>query len=149
MNGISSHDSAHVRLFWPGTTWANEPNFVMNHALGAGLIARPVDQQSIALPLYHGCPHTIISRIAYITAVWFAYPWSYPHLHPPHHQTCSCLSPHQCFPDITPVDNWFCRSQTAQKPTKGGKNRQKQIRTTTYKHAIANTANKTTFMHVK
>ena len=38
------------------TTWANEMNFVMNHAPGAGSIARPVGQQSSALPLYHGCP---------------------------------------------------------------------------------------------
>ena len=28
----------------------------MNHAPGVGSIARPVDQQSSALPLYHGCP---------------------------------------------------------------------------------------------
>ena len=40
----------------PGTTWANELNFVLNHAPGAGSIARPVDQQSSALPLYHGGP---------------------------------------------------------------------------------------------
>ena len=30
----------------PGTTWAIEMNFVKNHAPGAGLIARHVDQQS-------------------------------------------------------------------------------------------------------
>ena len=36
------------------TTWANE--FVMNHALGAGLIIRPVDQQSTMLPLCYGRP---------------------------------------------------------------------------------------------
>ena len=30
----------------PGTTWANEINFDMNHAPGAGSIPRPVDQQS-------------------------------------------------------------------------------------------------------
>ena len=29
----------------------------MNHAPGAGSIARQVDQQSSALPLYHGCPN--------------------------------------------------------------------------------------------
>ena len=28
----------------------------MNHAPGAGLIARPVDQQSSVLPLCYGCP---------------------------------------------------------------------------------------------
>ena len=31
-------------------------NFDMNHAPCAGTIARPVDQQSSALSLYHGCP---------------------------------------------------------------------------------------------
>ena len=41
----------------PGTTWANQMNFVINHAPGAGSTAHPVDQQSSALPLYHGCPH--------------------------------------------------------------------------------------------
>ena len=51
MNDVLSHDS--VRLYWAG---ANEMNFVMNHAPGAGSIARPVDQQSSALPLYHRSP---------------------------------------------------------------------------------------------
>ena len=32
-------------------------NLVINHAPGERLIARPVDQQSSALRLYHGCPH--------------------------------------------------------------------------------------------
>ena len=40
----------------PGITWANEMNLVMNHAPGAGSIARPVDLQSSALPLNHGRP---------------------------------------------------------------------------------------------
>ena len=31
-------------------------NFVMNHALGAGSFIRPIDQQSKALPMYHGRP---------------------------------------------------------------------------------------------
>ena len=39
----------------PGTTWANEMNFVMKHAPGAGSIAQPVDKQSSELPLYHRC----------------------------------------------------------------------------------------------
>ena len=30
--------------------------FVMNNVLGTGSIARPVDKQSSALPLSHGCP---------------------------------------------------------------------------------------------
>ena len=33
-----------VRLYWAGATWANE----INHALGAGSITRPIDQQSRA-----------------------------------------------------------------------------------------------------
>ena len=37
-------------------TWVNEMNIAMNHAPGAGSIARPVDQQSSALPLCYGCP---------------------------------------------------------------------------------------------
>ena len=39
----------------PRTTWAYEMNFVINHATGAGWIARNVDQQSSVLPLYHRC----------------------------------------------------------------------------------------------
>ena len=39
-------------------------NFVMNHAPGAGSIARPVDQQSSVLSLSYGCP--MYSRI-YLT----------------------------------------------------------------------------------
>ena len=35
-------------------------NFVMNHAPGAGSIARPVDQQSSTLPLCYGCHYTNI-----------------------------------------------------------------------------------------
>ena len=36
--------------------WCFVPRFcTMNHAPGAGSIARPVGQQSRALPLYHGC----------------------------------------------------------------------------------------------
>ena len=34
------------RLYWAGTTWANEMNFVMNHSPGVGSIAQPVDLQS-------------------------------------------------------------------------------------------------------
>ena len=40
----------------PGTTWANEMNFLMNHDCSAGSIAWLVDQQSNTIPLYHGCP---------------------------------------------------------------------------------------------
>ena len=37
MNAVLGHNSALV--YWVGTTWANEMNFVMNHAPGAGSIA--------------------------------------------------------------------------------------------------------------
>ena len=40
----------------PGTTWANEVTFVMNHASGTGSIAQPVDPQSSMLPLCYSCP---------------------------------------------------------------------------------------------
>ena len=49
VNGALGHDSALIRLYWAGTTWANEMNLVMNHAPDARSIARPVDQQSSAL----------------------------------------------------------------------------------------------------
>ena len=54
MIGVLVHDSTLYGYTGPGTTWASEMNFVMNHAPGTGSIARPVDQQSRALPLYHG-----------------------------------------------------------------------------------------------
>ena len=44
INGVLGPYSAPVRLTGTGTSWANEINFVMNHAPGAGSIARPVDQ---------------------------------------------------------------------------------------------------------
>ena len=55
MNGVLGHDSTLVRLYWAGVTQVNEVNLIMKHVPGAGSIARPVDQQSSALPLYHGC----------------------------------------------------------------------------------------------
>ena len=54
--GVLGHDSALWAYTGPETNWANDINFVMNHAPGAGSIARPVDQQSNALPLNHECP---------------------------------------------------------------------------------------------
>ena len=54
MNGILGDDSALVELYFAGATWTNETNYVMNHAAGAGLIARPGNPS--ALPLYHRCP---------------------------------------------------------------------------------------------
>ena len=48
MNGVLGHDSALQSYNGPGITWANEMNIDMNHAPGAGLITRPVDQQSNA-----------------------------------------------------------------------------------------------------
>ena len=41
----------HSKAMLKGTTWANEMNFVMNYTPNAGSIARPVDHQTIALPL--------------------------------------------------------------------------------------------------
>ena len=41
-SGVLGHDSELLRLYMAGTTLANEMKFVMNHALGAGSIARPV-----------------------------------------------------------------------------------------------------------
>ena len=40
MNGVLGHDSELGRLYWAGATWANEMNFVMNHAPGARGILR-------------------------------------------------------------------------------------------------------------
>ena len=45
MIGVLGHDSILVRLYWAGTTWANEVNLVMNYAPGAGSIARHVYSQ--------------------------------------------------------------------------------------------------------
>ena len=53
--GVLGHDSVSQGYTGQDTTWANEINFVMNHAPGAGSIARPVDQHSSALPLYNRC----------------------------------------------------------------------------------------------
>ena len=53
MNAVLGHDSALARLYTVSeSTWTNEMNLVMNHAPGAGSIARPGDQQSSTLPLY-------------------------------------------------------------------------------------------------
>ena len=38
-------------------------NFVINNTPGARSIARPVDQQSSMLPLYHGCPSLVVRKI--------------------------------------------------------------------------------------
>ena len=42
MNDVLGHDSALKGFTDVGITYANEMHFVMNHAPGAGLIARPV-----------------------------------------------------------------------------------------------------------
>ena len=55
MNGVLGHSSAWQGYTGPGTTCANEMNYVMNHAPGAGSLARPVDLQSSVLPLYRRC----------------------------------------------------------------------------------------------
>ena len=63
MNGVLDHDEGYTGS---GTILANEINFIMNHARGAGSIAPPVEQQSSALPLYHGCPSLLIQSYEYI-----------------------------------------------------------------------------------
>ena len=54
MNCDLGHDSALQGYSGPGTTWANEVNFVFNHVPGS--IPRPVDQQFSALSLCYGYP---------------------------------------------------------------------------------------------
>ena len=54
--GVLGHNSALGRLHWAGDNLGYQINFVMKHATGAWSIARPVNQQSSALPLYNGCP---------------------------------------------------------------------------------------------
>ena len=44
MIGVLGHDSAMSGYTGLGTTWANETNFVVNLAPGAGLITQPVGQ---------------------------------------------------------------------------------------------------------
>ena len=41
-------------------------NVVTNHAIGAGSIDRPIDQQSSALPLYYGCPLTCHGEVGIV-----------------------------------------------------------------------------------
>ena len=43
--GVLGHAFALYGCPGPGTTWANEVNFGMNHAPGVGSIAQPVDLQ--------------------------------------------------------------------------------------------------------
>ena len=54
MDGVLGHNYALHGFTGPGTNYANEMNFAMNHAPVAESLARPVDQQSSVLPLYHG-----------------------------------------------------------------------------------------------
>ena len=43
MNDISGQESALLGYTGPGITWANEVDFSMNHAPGAGSITQPAD----------------------------------------------------------------------------------------------------------
>ena len=52
-----------VRLYRTGVSWDNEMNFGINHAPGAGSIARLTDLQSSALPLCYGYSQIISWRI--------------------------------------------------------------------------------------
>ena len=55
MNGVLGHDSALLGYTGPQTTWANEMNFVKNHASGTGSIARPIDhvQHATTVSMMH------------------------------------------------------------------------------------------------
>ena len=56
MNSLLGHDSVLYGYTRLEATWANEMNFGINDAPGAGLIALPVYQQSSELALSYGCP---------------------------------------------------------------------------------------------
>ena len=60
INAVLGHNAALEGYTRPGTTWANEMNFVTNRAPDAGLITQPADLQSSMLPLCFGCPLTKI-----------------------------------------------------------------------------------------
>ena len=60
MNDVLGHASTLSGYTGPGMTCANDMNFVMNHALGVGSVARPVDQHPSILALYHKCPLLMI-----------------------------------------------------------------------------------------
>ena len=55
INGALGRNSALQGYLESGTTWANEMHCGMNHAPGAGSIARPVDLQPSAILLCNGC----------------------------------------------------------------------------------------------
>ena len=65
MLGVVGHDYALQDYTGPWTTWANEMNIVVNHAPGAGSIARPVDQQPSTLPLSCGCPSCVTFHVSH------------------------------------------------------------------------------------
>ena len=52
-----------VKLYLAWEIWTNEINFNINHALNAGSFAWPVDLQSRALSLCHGCPCSCLERM--------------------------------------------------------------------------------------
>ena len=68
MNGVLGPRFYAVSLYWPGTTWANEMKFVMNHVPSAGSIARPIDQRSSALPLYMNASRICESNLRHLSA---------------------------------------------------------------------------------
>ena len=63
MNDALGNDSVLEGKTGPETTWVNEMTFVMNHAPGTGSIARPVGQQSSALPHCYGASLNTIEHI--------------------------------------------------------------------------------------
>ena len=56
MKAVLSHGSALQGYTGPEKTGGNEMSFVTNHTPDAGSINRPINQQSIPLPLCYGCP---------------------------------------------------------------------------------------------
>ena len=61
MNGVLGHDFSLQCYIGLGITWANEMNFITNHAPGAGLIAQPVDPRK-----YKRCKQTGVDFVVSI-----------------------------------------------------------------------------------
>ena len=113
--GTVLHCKAILGREQPGLLW----NFIMNHAPGAGLIIKPVDQQSSPIPLCHRCPSpspplsysiNITKKRAYIWAHKFYCP-AMPY--------CAILSEgNRCIWDkqSTHMDNFFFNFNSISQP---------------------------------
>ena len=62
MIGVLSHNSHCKAILGRRQPGRMRWNFVVNHALGAGSITRPVGKQSSALPVCHGCLPTTVQQ---------------------------------------------------------------------------------------